>query len=142
MSQDDGWILMSLGLVFCVLEIWVPGFVILPIGVGALVSGIACYFIPSINIVLLIWSLSSILFWLVLRPLYKKMTPKEFKTGIEALVGKQGKVIEIVENEKGRVKIFGDEWEVINESGVSIPVGQKVKVVGFEGNKLKIISEK
>lgn len=142
MSQDDGWIIMAVGLVLCVLEIWIPSFVAFPIGVGAIFSGIVCYFGAPTSWVLLTWSITSFIFWLSIRNLYKKMTPEEYKTGIEALVGKDGKVIETIEKDKGRIKIFGDEWEVINESGDNIPIGEKVKVVGFEGNKLKIVLNK
>ena len=143
MPEDNAsWILISIGLVLCVLEIFVPGFVIFPIGVGGIMAGVVTYFGVPLNLALVIWSLTSLMFWLSLRTIFKKVTPVEYKTGIEALVGKEAKVIEEIKGEKGRVKIFGDEWEVINESGKDIPVETKVKIIGFEGNKLKISLER
>lgn len=142
MMQENAWILMIIGVVLCVAEIFIPGFVIFPIGVGALVAGAIAYFNAPITWVLLSWSITSILFWLSARTFYKKLTPNDFKTGIDALVGKEAKVIEKIIEEKGRVKIFGDEWEVINDNNLTVSVGEKVKIVGYEGNKLKISVDK
>ncbi len=138
MFENMTWILMIVGVVLCVSEIFVPGFVLLPVGLGALVAGCVAYFDAPTTWVLLTWSASAIIFWLSARSFYKKLTPEELKTGIEALVGKEAKVVEEIIDEKGRVKIFGDEWAVINENNLTVPVGEKVKIVGFEGNKLKI----
>lgn len=138
MSENASWLLVSIGVIFCILEIFIPGFVILPIGIGAMIAGFAGYFGAPFSWVLVIWSVSSIVAWFTLRNLFKNSPEETYKTGIEALVGKEGKVIEPIDENKGRIKIFGDEWEVINESGKSIPVGDKVMVIGFEGNKLKI----
>jgi membrane protein implicated in regulation of membrane protease activity len=142
MLQENAWILMTIGVVLCVAEIFLPGFIIFPIGVGALMAGGVAYFGAPTTWVLITWSITSIVFWLSARTFYKRLTPQEYKTGIEALVGKEGKVIEEINGEKGRVKIYGDEWEIINENNMTISVGEKVKIIGFEGNKLKVSFDK
>ena len=142
MPQGSGWFLMTIGVVLCVLEIFIPGFVIFPIGLGAISAGVLALFGGDTTWVLITWTVTSLVFWMMCRKIFKKMTPEDTKTGIEALVGKEAKVVEEINGDNGRVKVFGDEWQVINGRNEIIPVGKKVKVVGFEGNKLKVLAEK
>ncbi len=140
MEQNAFYILTILGIVLCTVEIFIPGFFIFPIGVGAIAGGIASYFGLQINGALLVWAITSLSFWLILRKLYKSITPIRYLSGMDGLIGKQGKVIEEINNDlgTGRVKVYGDEWEVLSENLNIVPIGKMVEIVGYEGNKVRI----
>lgn len=71
----EKWIIS--GIVLCVLEILVPGFVICFFGVAAIITGILSYIFPNISLpwLFLIFSALSIVLTLVLR----RFIPKVFK---------------------------------------------------------------
>ena len=55
---------------------------------------------------------------------------KERKSNVDALIGRQGKVIETIpQGECGYVKIDGDEWRSVSADGQEIPAGTTVQVV-------------
>lgn len=61
------------------------------------------------------------------------------KTNTEALLGTNGLVImDITEHDAGQVKVKGQVWTAISQSGESIPVGTEVVVIAIEGVKLVV----
>ena len=83
-------------------------------------------------IVFVICSVLSITF---IRPsiLRKLHNNKERPCNADALIGRQGKVIEaIMPNGYGYVKIDGDEWKAQSTTSTTIQVGEIVKVVSRE----------
>lgn len=59
------------------------------------------------------------------------------KTNADAIVGKTGLVtMDISEHKAGQVKVKGQIWTAISESGASIPEGTEVVITAIEGVKL------
>ena len=57
------------------------------------------------------------------------------RTGIEALIGSSGEVIEDC-NPRGRVRLGGEIWHAACESGAA--VGERVTVTGLDGLTLRV----
>lgn len=139
MDNVTSIVFFSLGILLCAAEVFVPGFILFPIGMGALGAGIASWLGLSLQWSILIWSVTSITFWMTMKKIFNGSPKDDYKSGPQALIGKTGIVSEkiIPEKSEGRIKIYGDEWEVIwKDDKVEIPVGDKVMVTGIEGNKL------
>ena len=67
------WIWLSAGIVLAILEVLLPGFIFLGFATGAIITGLILL-IPgtvfSLNIMLLIFAISSLISWLVLRRIF------------------------------------------------------------------------
>ena len=67
------------------------------------------------------------------------MDKGEKPSGAEALVGRPARVIEAIPaDDKGRVRIFGDDWQAVSADGTAIPEGKKVEVVSRDGKVLTV----
>lgn len=81
----------------------------------------------------LIWAIVSVLsLWFVRPSLIRRLhsTGEERSSNADALVGKQGVVIEAIPAEgHGYVKIDGDEWRSLSADGQPIEKGTRVRVV-------------
>ena len=139
------WHWVVLGVALTLLELAVPAFVLVWFGVGAIIVGIAVLAFPRMPFAWqgLIWIGVSVAFiWLW----FKVFKSSFFKTraGLSkgAVVGEIGLVIRDMRPfEKGQIRfqkpVLGDEvWESIAD--VEIKAGERVKVLDFEGNILKV----
>ena len=60
-------------------------------------------------------------------------------TNVMAVVGKQGIVLsEINPYKPGLVKVKGEDWTAISQTGETIEVGSEIRVVAVEGVKLLV----
>lgn len=144
MENTTAIVFLCLGTLLCAAEVFIPSFVLFPIGIGAIGAGIASWLSLSLPWSIFIWSLTSIGFWLGMKNLFHGNPKDDYKSGVQALIGKTGSVSEEISSRKstGRIKIYGDEWQVIMKDGdTEIPVGEKVVVTGTEGNKLICIKK-
>lgn len=128
-------------IVLIILEIFVPGFTIATFGVGALFAGIFAIFYHNIYIELLIFSISSFILFLWLRPIVLKTfykSSENIKTNVDALIGKEAKVTETINNLEftGRVKIGGEYWKALSDDDSIINEGETVKVLKVDGAKV------
>ena len=82
----------------------------------------------------------SVVLLIVSRPLTKKWVNKRaIKTGAQALIGKEVRVIKTIDNktEQGRAMVGGMEWTARSaDPNVIIPKDAAARVVGIEGVKL------
>ena len=62
MASELWWVFVVVGVVLVVCEIFIPGFVIMWFGVAAIIAAIPVYLEASINNVVLVYSVSLILF--------------------------------------------------------------------------------
>ena len=127
------------GVLLTILEMVVPGFILLPIGVGFIVSGIAGYLIGmptpyELGLLAVCLAASWIFFSKFVNSKSRTRTPTNF----EGLIGKVGVVQEGIRPESsGYVKIFGDSWQATSASPLnSIEVGTQVKIVATVDNKI------
>jgi membrane protein implicated in regulation of membrane protease activity len=131
---------LVLGIILIVLEIFTLSFYLLWFGIGAIAAGIVAYLIPSLSVVMLIFTLVSLLLLIFTRPLTKKWFRQEnLQSGVYALVGREGIVVEAIgkDGEVGRVKIGGEVWTAKSVDR-SIPEGSAVRVVQVEGVTLLV----
>ncbi len=141
-NNIDYWHWLVLGLLLAAGEIFVPGFVLLWFGVGAIVVGLISYAVDlSFTVQLLIWiglSVSDLLVWL--KFVQPRLRDKSFSgMSREAMLGQEGMVIAMNVGERGRLRfpmpILGsDEWPFICDDDVRS--GERVRVIDVSGNTL------
>ncbi len=129
---------LILGLVLCALEILLPGVILLPIGIGALVAAIPSEFIPLWATVL-VWALASLASWKFLYNYFGKANKNDYQSGVDAMLGISVRVIEAIDPDtgKGTVELYGDAWTVMN-ADVKIETGAEVKITQVTGNRVKV----
>lgn len=139
------YIWMIIAALFVVGEIFTAGFFLLWFGIGAAVAGVLALFGLGY-----IWQLgafvlvSGILF-LVSRRFADKFTKKQPPgIGADRIIGKEGTVLEEIDNTKntGRVRLKKEEWRADSETGEIIPVGNQVEVIGLDGTHLVVKKNK
>ncbi len=125
------WFLI--GLVFLLLELALPGLIIMFFGIGAWITAICILiFHPGLNIQIIIFLLSSILSLALLRKYLKKKFFHEDKTGVNTLedefIGKTAIAeTNLVSGRQGRVDFKGTTWNAISD--VDIKAGDQVKIL-------------
>ena len=139
-------IFVVVGLILSISEVFIPGFVMLPAGLGFLLASLFVSLTDSTAYQLFILACCEALvlayFFKVIRP---KFTSKDnYKSNADSMIGKTASVIqEIRGNNAGYVKLYGDEWRAISSDGSDYAVGESVEIQGIDGNKVivKTISE-
>lgn len=71
MSWDVWWVWISFGVFLLIVEVLAPGFIALGLAIGAFVVGVLLLLlnIASLPLLLLIWSVCSLVAWLAVRKL-------------------------------------------------------------------------
>lgn len=134
--QPIVWI--GIGLVLAVLEMVVPGLVIIWFAIGAFLAGIIALFVhnPYIHYGTFLFFSGVGIFgaqWIG-----RKLTkPEPEPVGALRYYGAEGVVVqEIIPPNYGRVKVNGEEW--LAEAETRIPAGSKVRVIKVDGTKLVV----
>ncbi len=128
-----------IGIILMILEIVVPGFIMMPMGVAFLITSAFTGFVPELGgqlgVLFVSLIFTFVFFSKVIRP---KMNKNKFISNAESLKGMVGTVEEEI-NPKintGYVKIYGDSWKAITTDGSVVPVGARVTVERLDGNKV------
>lgn len=128
------WLIASI--IFFGLEIITSGFAVICFSFGSLCAAITTIFTDSFNIQAIVFAISSIIFFLFIRPIIMKYfynnKKKQFKTNASAMVGKIGKVDTKITSNSGRVVIDGDNWKAVSEDETEIEKGQRVIVTKID----------
>jgi membrane protein implicated in regulation of membrane protease activity len=115
------WFLIGLGLLL--LELAIPGLVILFFGAGAWVTALVCAIADiSLNWQIFIFLIAS-LFGLVLLRRYLKRrffgkTDKEIEDQLEEFIGKKAKAIDDFKDGSGKVEFKGTRWSARSDAPV------------------------
>lgn len=125
------WLIVALSLFIA--ELLTPGFVLACFGVGALLGGLGAVVGLNIYLQVLFFAVGSIAALFLLRPLFGKISRKDksARTGVEALLGREARVVKEIRGkiEQGRIAIDGDEWPARAERDEDyFPAGSIVKV--------------
>lgn len=140
MRPDLFWFL--LGLFLLLLELVLPGFVVIFFGLGAWVTALICLVAnPGLDLQIIIFTLTSFLSLLFLRRLLRK---RFFKgetnspaTLEEEFLNKQAVALtDINKGEKGKVEFKGAPWEACAEA--DIKKGETVIITGKESITLNV----
>lgn len=129
--------------ILVILEIYVPGFVLLPIGVAGLCTSLVAYLRPELWLHAVFFICGSGLALLAVREMRDKLDQSKPTTTLGP-VGQNGIVIALPEGTRGlQVKVFGDTWEVLEntipkEHIPTFGLGTSVKITGIVGNKITI----
>jgi membrane protein implicated in regulation of membrane protease activity len=129
---------LGLGILLFIGEVLHMGFIMAFFGAGAIVSAIAAAMGVSFEYQLLIFAISSLIFTLIGRPFFKKLTAQKTATNVDALIGRRGNVVEEINNAElqGRVLLGGDDWRALSLDDSIIEKGARVEVVEVESVKI------
>ncbi len=137
------WIVMGLGIM--AMELFMPGFIIVFFGLGAVLTGLLTALLPlGVNAQLLLFAVLSV----VLLVSFRRMAQGYFTGRVSALnpsgaapdgaVGESAVVTEDIEpnSPRGKVEFHGTSWNA--DADVEIKKGTKVTIVGRKDLTLKV----
>lgn len=139
MDFSSQWFWYTLGLVFIIFEMLIPGTFLPSIFfASAFITGLAANLISNVFILVLIFAFSSILLIIFAKPFLEskfRVNKDGRDSNIDALIGKKGKIISIASFEEKGVAIFeGEEWTVQPEDPKDIfDVDTIVEIVSITG---------
>ena len=116
------WFLVGLGLLL--LELVLPGLVILFFGAGAWVTALVCAFTNiNLNMQILIFLVASLLGLVLLRKYLKarffNRSNKEIDDQLEEFIGHKAKVIDDFKDGEGKVEFKGTRWSARSSDPVA-----------------------
>ncbi|MBL7982730.1 MAG: NfeD family protein [Flavobacteriales bacterium] len=121
-------------------EIFVPGFFLLCLGVGAAGASFTAAIGLNSSVQLIAFSAFSLLSFFTIRPILMKRMWKgpDVKTNVDALVGQRGKVTQEFDPalRLGRVAAAGDDWRAECVNDTALRIGDIIEVVRVESNTL------
>jgi membrane protein implicated in regulation of membrane protease activity len=140
--MDKLWyIWFILAAVFIVAEIFTSGFVLFWFGIGALLAGLlALSGFVGLPLQVTVFLITSILLTIASRTIFERFFLKgspgrELKTGVEALTGSVGIVVETSSGsrQEGAVRVSGSTWRAFPVDDESLNAGDKVIIERVEG---------
>ena len=143
-----GWIIILIGAIFFVLEVFSPGFFLLVPGTVLLILGILVLLgvdIFSSAYGIIIGISVAVLAAILTVLLYSRLTPgdeKPLTMSMDSLVGKTGMVLSQADENtlSGKVTIEGQIFSAKSKAGI-IPEGAKVKVISSQGVHIVVEEE-
>jgi len=133
------WVILAV--ILFILEVLIPAFVLASFGLGCIVSAVTAGLGLGIKIQIAGFIAGTIAALFGIRPFFTRYCYRAspgFKTNVDALVGKTGRVTEEINDQldSGRVLVGGDDWKAISADGSIVEKGSKVEIVGVEGVKV------
>ena len=133
---------MYAAVLFFILEVFTPGFILACLGLGSLVAAITAYMGFNIDAQFISFSLSTLISLFLIRPLLYKKGEKQdkIKTNTEALIGRVGSVSETIDNssKSGRVLIDGDQWKALSYNNEIIELNDQVEVISIDSTIITV----
>jgi membrane protein implicated in regulation of membrane protease activity len=136
-------LLIVLGFVFLILEIFIPAFMVASVAVGFFLAALVSFLGGSGEWQIFFFSLGVLLTFFGIRPMMGKVGYGKggtLKTNQEALLGRRGRVTESIDNvlNTGSVRVDGDVWKAKSLDDTSIEEGALVEVVALESIVLTV----
>lgn len=129
------WVLIGLALL--VVEMFTPELVL-----GSLALAMFAAAAVAVAGMSLAWQLAAfiaatLMMMLAVRPWLKRALYRGSDrrlTGVQALIGRRGRVTEAVGGERspGRVRLGGEEWRAVTRDGRDLEIGEDVEVLSVE----------
>ena len=136
--QVPAWQLyLSMGILFVILEVAAPGFILAPIGVAFMLTSLASVWIESQVWQMMFLSLSLLIMFFTFRKFVHRNKQVEGKrTNVNSMIGQTAIVEEDIDPNtlKGYVRLHGDSWKAKSSAGTPISKGQHVVIESLEGN--------
>ncbi len=131
---------LTLAILFLFAELGTPGlFIFIAFSVGFFISAVTAFFEASFVVQCWTALISSILAFTILKYFFASKIKNAVTedTNTDALTGRKGVVVKIVEpNKKGQVKIGGEIWSAISQDNMILQTDEVIKVLRVVGNKL------
>jgi hypothetical protein len=136
LSQAEPWHWFAAALIFMMIELAMPGFIMIWFGVAAASVGLILLMMPlSAQVQLAIWaalSIASIIVWRI----WRKKNPAEnpdlsLNRRQDAYIGRSFSLSEASDNGYGKVKVDDSIWKVRLEE--DLKKGTKVRITGTDG---------
>ena len=130
-------------LVLIAIEVIMPGYFMLWIGIGAAATGLLVLVMPDLSLLIqsiafaVLAFVSCAVYWYGLRPKLQRDEPGDDRLNRrgEQLIGKRYELIEAIVNGRGKARVGDGQWLV---SGPDLPIGSTVEVIAVEGTTLKV----
>ncbi|WP_267222513.1 NfeD family protein [Dyella silvae] len=134
------WIL---ALVLIAVEVILPGYFMLWIGIAAGATGLVVLVFPGLStlgqalVFVVLAFLSCAAYWYGLRPRLMRNEPGDARLNRrgEQKIGQRYVLVEAIVNGRGKAKVGDSQWLV---RGPDLPVGSMVEVVGVDGTTLLV----
>ena len=119
-------------------EIFVPSLILLPIGIGVLISAAFAPFIESNAILYLVTAAWVGVVFVVFKRVFDPKDSPRLDTAVDAMIGKQVIVTKKVSaSHAGEVKLYGDIWNALSaENDVEFEENESAVISKVEGNKV------
>jgi membrane protein implicated in regulation of membrane protease activity len=139
MAFPSAWQLwIAAGVVLCTAEIKVPGFVLLPAGLGALVAALPAALEWPAWAQLAFFSAGSLAAFVASRTVFKRLLVRApgVATNVDAMLGREAEIVEaIAEGGTGTARIHGELWAARSLTGAMSP-GERALIERVDGLKL------
>jgi membrane protein implicated in regulation of membrane protease activity len=139
-AANGPWAWIVAGLLLLALELVAPGGFLLWMGISGIVTGLVVLFWaigwPLQWLIFGVMSLVTIALWV--RWTRSRPTPTDrphLNQRAEQFIGQEAVLEQAIEQGFGRVALGDTVWRV---TGVDLPAGQRVRIVGYEGAVLKV----
>ena len=133
---------MYIAVLFFIIEVFTPGFIVACLGLGSLVAAITAYMGYNIDAQFISFSVSTLISLFLIRPLLYKKGEKQdkIKTNTDALIGRVGSVSETIVNssKSGRVLIDGDQWKALSHNNQIIELNAQVEVISINSTIITV----
>ena len=142
---DENYVFLWLiGLVaFLIIEIITLGLTTIWFAAGALVSFIVAWLGQPLGVQLVLFFVVSFILLIFTRPVVqKRLNRSRVRTIVNSMIGKEGKVTELIDNfnETGQIVVDGMEWTArASEENTRIQAGQKVVIQEIRGVKAIVV---
>ena len=140
------WIWLAAIAAFGVAELMTEGLISVWFAVGSLGALLAAIADLSLTVQFVVFAVVSAVALAIALPMVKDWAARHqsVPTNLDLVLGKMGKVTEVIDNEiaSGAVYVDGKTWTARSAAGVIIPQGAKVRIARMEGVKLIVETEK
>lgn len=137
--QNELWMqLLVVGAILALSEAIIPGFVVLPLGIGFILTAGVAAVTNNLFVVVPAAGVFQLVSFFLTRKYMKHLldTPKK-KTTAEGMIGQEATITEdIPPGGHGYVKLYGDLWMARSYNETVLPAGSKVTIKKIDGNKV------
>lgn len=142
----DAWHLWVIaGILLVVAEMFTPGFVAAAFAVGALAAAVPAFLGAGPTWQIAAFAAGTLAAFVGARPfVLRHLSPRGdgYASNVDGLIGRDGTVVEVPPGPApaARVLVSGEDWRAVSASGAPLKNGERVTVVGVDGNKLVVLS--
>jgi membrane protein implicated in regulation of membrane protease activity len=127
---------VGLAVVFGIIEVTSLDLIFAMLSAGALAGAVTGLVTDNVVVQVIVALVVSVGMLFIVRPIALRhlRTPATLRTGVAALVGEKGLVLEPVDGENGRIRLKGEVWSARTyDPSHTIEPGRHVEVVQIDG---------